>query len=69
MKFAKICLLLVGGCLAFSAPSTAAELTEIRNYIEYSPTFASAGQPSEEQLALLPDAGFERVVYIHRGYC
>jgi len=64
MKLAKICFLLVGGCLAVSAPLTADELSDIRNYIEYSPTFASAGQPSEEQLALLPDAGYERVIYI-----
>jgi protein tyrosine phosphatase (PTP) superfamily phosphohydrolase (DUF442 family) len=42
----------------------AAELSEIRNYIEYSPTFASAGQPSREQLDAVRAAGFERVVYI-----
>lgn len=42
----------------------AAELSEIRNYIEYSPTFASAGQPSNEQLEALPDAGYERIIYI-----
>ena len=42
----------------------AAELADIRNYKEYSPTFASAGQPDEAQLALLKEEGFERVVYI-----
>lgn len=42
----------------------AAELSEIRNYIEYSPTFSSAGQPSREQLDAVKAAGFERVVYI-----
>jgi len=50
--------------LVLGVPAVAAELSDIRNYIEYSPTFASAGQPSKEQLALLPDAGFERVMYI-----
>ena len=42
----------------------AAELGDIRNYKEYSADFASAGQPSEEQLVLLKEAGYERVVYI-----
>jgi protein tyrosine phosphatase (PTP) superfamily phosphohydrolase (DUF442 family) len=42
----------------------AAELSEIRNYIEYSPSFSSAGQPSNEQLELLEAEGFERVAYI-----
>ena len=40
------------------------ELSEIRNYREYSPSFASAGQPTREQLAEVRAAGFERVVYI-----
>lgn len=44
--------------------AAAAELADIRNYKEYSATFASAGQPSREQLELLKAAGFERVVYI-----
>lgn len=47
-----------------TASTFAAELAEIRNYIEYSPILSSAGQPSKEQLTLLPGAGFERVVYI-----
>ena len=42
----------------------AAELSEIKNYREYSPTFASAGQPTVEQFELLNEQGFERVVYI-----
>jgi len=53
-----IILILLPGLLS------AAELAEIRNYKEYSPTFASAGQPSREQLELLRDEGFERIVYI-----
>ena len=50
--------------LALPGAAIAAELDEIRNYREYSPTFASAGQPSAEQLEAVRDAGFERVVYI-----
>ena len=42
----------------------AEELAEIRNYREYSPTFASSGQPSKEQLEAVREAGFERVIYI-----
>lgn len=47
-----------------SGPAVAADLSEIRNYKEYSPSLSSAGQPSEEQLKGLKDQGFERVVYI-----
>ena len=50
--------------MLFASAHAAAELAEIRNYKEYSATFASAGQPDEAQLALLKEAGFERVVYI-----
>ena len=47
-----------------SVSATGAELAEIRNFKEYSPTFASAGQPTREQLEAVRDAGFERVAYI-----
>ena len=47
------------------APAAAAQgLSDLVNYREYSPTFASAGQPSEEQLAAIRDAGFERIIYL-----
>lgn len=42
----------------------ASELSDISNYREYSPNFSSSGQPTKEQLALLKDEGFERIVYI-----
>ena len=45
-------------------PVCAAELADISNYREYSPTFSSSGQPTEEQLELLQEEGFERIVYI-----
>ncbi|MEL7311117.1 MAG: protein tyrosine phosphatase family protein [Pseudomonadota bacterium] len=35
-----------------------------RNYISYSPIFASAGQPTEAHLTQLIGAGVQRVVYI-----
>jgi len=41
-----------------------ADLSEIRNYKEYSPTFSSSGQPNKEQLEDLQAEGFERVAYI-----
>ncbi|OGT74504.1 MAG: hypothetical protein A3H44_04090 [Gammaproteobacteria bacterium RIFCSPLOWO2_02_FULL_57_10] len=39
-------------------------MSEILNYREYSPTFASAGQPTREQLQIIRDSGYERVIYI-----
>jgi len=42
----------------------AGELDDITNYREYSDVFSSSGQPTKEQLQLLKDAGFERIVYI-----
>jgi len=43
---------------------SAAELADISNFREYSPLFASSGQPTEDQLQLVKNAGYERVVYI-----
>jgi len=48
----------------FPGLALTAELSDIRNYKEYSSTFSSAGQPSKEQLELLRAEGFERVAYI-----
>ena len=47
-----------------TATAFAAELSEISNFREYSPGFASSGQPTLEQLELLKSEGFERIVYI-----
>jgi protein tyrosine phosphatase (PTP) superfamily phosphohydrolase (DUF442 family) len=41
-----------------------AKLEDILNYREYSPLFASAGQPTAAQLEAVRDSGFERVIYI-----
>jgi len=41
-----------------------AKLEDILNYREYSPLFASAGQPTSAQLEAVRDSGFERVIYI-----
>ncbi len=46
------------------APAFAAELSDISNFREYSPVFASSGQPTQEQLKLLKSEGFERIIYI-----
>lgn len=39
-------------------------LSEILNYRQYTPLFSSAGQPSREQLPLIKEAGYDRVIYI-----
>lgn len=39
-------------------------LSEILNYQQYTPLFSSAGQPTREQLPLLKEAGYERIIYI-----
>jgi protein tyrosine phosphatase (PTP) superfamily phosphohydrolase (DUF442 family) len=49
-------------CFALEEP--AADLAAINNFRQYSPVFASAGQPTREQFQVLKDNGFERVVYI-----
>ncbi len=64
MPFNKHLLVILALTCGTGAMASAAELSEIRNYIEYSPTFASAGQPSLEQLDAVKAAGFERIIYI-----
>ena len=49
---------------SLTATAAAADLADISNFREYSPLFASSGQPTEDQLLLVRDAGYERVVYI-----
>lgn len=39
-------------------------LNEITNFRQYSPSFASSGQPTRDQFQTIADNGFERVVYI-----
>lgn len=39
-------------------------MSEILNFRQYSPTFASAGQPTREQLQIIKDSGYERIIYI-----
>lgn len=51
-------MMLAGGLAA------AAELSEISNYREYSPVFASSGQPSKTELDALAAAEYERIIYI-----
>ena len=45
-------------------PASANDLEDISAYRQYSESFASAGQPTIEQMQRLRDAGFERIVYI-----
>jgi len=57
-------LVLCASLPALALENTAPELASITNFRQYSPTFASAGQPASEQFQALKDAGFERIVYI-----
>lgn len=50
--------------LVTGGPAAAQSLDGIVNYLEYSDRFASAGQPTAEQLNTVSDAGFERIIYI-----
>lgn len=52
--------------LLFTAPAgaSAAQLSDISNYRQYNSKFASAGQPSAEQLALVARSGVKRVIYL-----
>ena len=45
---------------AQDAPS----VKDILNYKSYTPMFSSAGQPTREQLPLIKEAGYQRVIYI-----
>lgn len=47
-----------------TATAFAAELSDISNFREYSPSFSSSGQPTQEQIELLKSEGFERIIYI-----
>ena len=61
---------LFGACVALSAVSVGAQaqdspsVRDILNYKSYSPMFSSSGQPTREQLPLIKEAGYERVIYI-----
>lgn len=59
---AGICWLAMVPAMAQSGDGQA--LAGINNYREYSPLFASSGQPTAHQLASVQAAGFERVIYI-----
>lgn len=60
----RLSIALLTAVLVGHAPVAAAELSDISNYREYSPAFSSSGQPTREQLPMLKEEGFERVVYI-----
>jgi len=47
-----------------SSSALAEKLSDISNFLEYSASFASSGQPTEQQLKLLESKGFERIIYI-----
>lgn len=57
--------LLTGLFLTFCNTLLAADdVSEINNYLQYSPYLSSSGQPGAGQLKALAASGFERVVYL-----
>ncbi|MBL6716831.1 MAG: protein tyrosine phosphatase family protein [Pseudomonadales bacterium] len=54
-------LVVLGAALALPA---GAAVEEIVGFKRYSETFASAGQPTAEQLPTIKAAGFERIIYL-----
>ena len=48
----------------FSFAASAASVEDIMNYVEYSATLSSSGQPTEAQLESVADAGYGRVVFL-----
>ena len=65
MNYRRTRVLALAACMAVAgSPVRAAGVAEIVNYREYTPTFASAGQPTAEQLQLLRDEGYERIIYV-----
>jgi protein tyrosine phosphatase (PTP) superfamily phosphohydrolase (DUF442 family) len=58
-----LCLALTIG-LSSGIAQSADDLSDISNFRQYNPTFASSGQPSAEQLKRVADSGVERVIYL-----
>ncbi len=50
--------------LAAGIANAADSVEDIVNFRQYSPSFASAGQPTAEQMEAIAAAGFKRVVYV-----
>ena len=64
IQLAALCLLITHSLSLQALEDVDPALQEITNFRQYSPTFASAGQPTREQFTTLSEQGFERVVYI-----
>ncbi len=66
MQFNKLelAVLLILTSIFFSSAAVAGQLKDIDNYLEYSPIFSSAGQPNKQQLSLLSEKKFKRIIYL-----
>jgi len=60
----RISLLAALAAAIYGGDASADSISDLVNYREYSARFASAGQPTEAQLAAVRDAGFERIIYV-----
>jgi protein tyrosine phosphatase (PTP) superfamily phosphohydrolase (DUF442 family) len=47
-----------------AGPASASGVEEIVNFLEYSATLSSSGQPTEAQLEALADGAYERIVFL-----
>lgn len=52
------------GLMSVNGLSFADVLSDITNYRKYDANFSSSGQPSAEQLKMVSENGYERVIYI-----
>lgn len=59
-----IIVLMLASHWAMPAVAEGASIDDIINWRSYSETFASSGQPTAAQLAVLSEQGYERIIYI-----
>ena len=57
-------LCLLAALISMGSAYAAGDITKINNYLQYSKTFSSSGQPTAEQLKGLKNEGFKRVIYL-----
>jgi len=64
LQIVLVCLTFIAGTASASEPEQSLSTDGIPNYIDYSETFSSSGQPPEDYFPLLARLGFEQVIYI-----
>jgi protein tyrosine phosphatase (PTP) superfamily phosphohydrolase (DUF442 family) len=66
IDLSRVIVVPVVGCFLFGTAASASTsgVEDIVNYVEYSATLSSAGQPTAAQLESVADTGYERVVFL-----